>query len=121
MLSIDGTCVYEPSRIAYNDGVRTGFTIGDVIRQARKRRGWNQERLGAETLRFKILGNEKPVNKATISKIEGADPYTSEFGVVWRVLAALDISFTEIEERVGSPFLEQHAAPDKTSARRRRA
>jgi len=121
MLTVGGAEVYEPQNIAYNGAMRGAFTIGDVIRKARKDRKWDQERLGAEAVKFQITGREKKINKATISKIEGANPYTSEFGVVWRVLAALGLSFADIEQRIGSPFLEHREAPTKTSMGRRRA
>lgn len=101
--------------------VRSQFTIGDVIRKARKARGWDQQRLGEEAIRFQIFGNESKINKATISKLEGKNPYTSEFGVVWRVLATLGLTFGEVERTVGSPFLDQQSAPAKASASRSRA
>ena len=104
MLSLDGSVVYKADSRAYNLHMPGRFIIGDVIRKARKERGWGQERLGGEALKFQIFGNEQKVNKSTISKIEGANPYTSELGVIWRVLAALNLSFTEVERLTGRPF-----------------
>lgn len=122
MLSTAGSDVYEASSVAYNGQVRGTFTIGDMIRKARKERHWDQQRLGEEALRFQIVGNEKKINKATISKLEGSNPYTSEFGVVWRVLATLGLSFTDVERIVGPPFLVEHkAGPAKASSGRSRA
>lgn len=114
-----GSEVYVAEVLAYNLRVRDPWTIGDVIRKARKKRAWDQQRLGEEALRFKITGHEQKINKATISKLEGPNPYTSEFGVVWRVLATLELSFADIEGRIESPFI-QESAPAKTSTGRSR-
>lgn len=88
----------------YNDGVPDTFTIGDVIRKARELRHWNQTRLGVEAKKFALRLGDKPINKNTVSKVE-KDPYTSEFGTVWRLVAALGLTLTDIDRRIGSPFL----------------
>lgn len=120
MLSIDGSSVYAATVIAYNVRVRK-FTVGDVIRKARKDKKWDQERLGREALRFQISGDETKVNKATISKIEGKNPYTSEFGVIWRVLAALDLTFADVERLTGAPFIEAPGEGSVPTTKRRQA
>jgi len=78
-----------------------GFTIGDVIRKARRARRWNQARLGQEAATFPIPGQTKPIDKGTVSKVEG-DPYGSKFGTVWRLLAAVDLTLTDAEREIGA-------------------
>lgn len=113
MLTRADSGIYEADGIAYKVCMRGRFTIGDVVRKARKERGWDQTRLGAEAAKFQIVGDEGRVNKATISKIESGNPYTSELGVIWRVLAALDLSFAEVERASGSPFKDRPASEKK--------
>lgn len=91
----------------YNEPV-TRLSVGDVIRKARDDRGWSQTRLGQEAERFQ-LQRASPINPNTISKIE-RDPYTSEFGTVWRLLAALGLTLADAERQIGSPFLKQETA-----------
>jgi len=81
------------------------FTLGDVIRKARQKRRWSQTKLGEQAAKFLIHEDDGQINKSTVSKIEN-DPYTSELGTVWRLLAALDLDFTDVEKRVGRPFLD---------------
>lgn len=76
------------------------FTLGDVIRKQRTRRKWNQERLGIEAVKCPLGDDRKAINKSTVSKIEN-DPYGSKFGTVWRLLAALDLTLSEAERRIG--------------------
>lgn len=80
------------------------FTIGDVIRKARKGRKWNQQRLGKEAGKYLLHPGQKKIDKTTVSKVE-TDPYTSEFGTVWRLAAAVGLTLAAIERRVESPFL----------------
>jgi len=82
-----------------------GFTLGDVIRKARIARRWNQTRLGAEAAKFQLRARDVAINKSTVSKVE-KDPYTSEFGTVWRLLTALNLKFSDVEKRVGHPFTD---------------
>lgn len=77
-----------------------GFTVGDVIRKARDERRWNQQRLGAETARFPLGDQRKPIDKGTVSKVE-RDPYGSKFGTVWRLLAALNLTLADAERAIG--------------------
>lgn len=114
MLTNVGSGVYGAHYVAYNVRVPERFTIGDVIRKERKKRGWDQQRLGEEAAHFKIVGKETKINKATISKLEGPNPYTSELGVVWRVLATLGISFADVERLTDSPFLAQPQPKHRT-------
>lgn len=107
MVTLGSSGIYGAGAIAYNQRMRGGFTIGDVIRKARNQRGWDQTRLGNEAAKFQITGEEGRINKATISKIESANPYTSELGIVWRVLAALDLSFADVERMTGRPFKDR--------------
>jgi transcriptional regulator with XRE-family HTH domain len=82
------------------------FHVGDVIERARDQRHWNQEQLGKEAARFPLKGNAGPINKSTVSKIEN-DPFSSELGTIWRLLAALDLTFSDVERAVGAPFEEE--------------
>lgn len=86
------------------------FTLGDVIRKARMGRRWNQTRLGAEAAKYQLRGRDVAINKSTVSKVE-KDPYTSEFGTVWRLLAALHLKFSDVEKRVGHPFIDANRQP----------
>jgi transcriptional regulator with XRE-family HTH domain len=104
MLTVDSTSSYEASEGRYNWNVHE-FTIGDVIRKARTARRWSQTKLGKEAARFQFGAETTPINKSTVSKVE-KDPYSSEFGTVWRLLTALNLKFAEVERRVGHPFVE---------------
>lgn len=110
MLTLDDTIKSSPTETGYNQMV-PGWTIGDVIRKERDARGWSQTRLGEEAEQI-VLGGSPPtrINKSTVSKVEN-DPYTSELGTVWRLLAALDLTFTDVERRIGSPpYVKRPAA-----------
>jgi len=97
--------------------VAGAFTLGDVIRKARIDRRWNQARLGVEAAKFKLREDDVAINKSTVSKVEKA-PYTSEFGTIWRLLAALNLKFADVENRVGHPFIERHAGEGTPTKRR---
>jgi transcriptional regulator with XRE-family HTH domain len=101
-----GTSGYRPSNAVYNERVADRFGFGDVIRKAREKRGWNQDRLGREAKKFALRTNEKKINKSTVSAVE-TNPFTSKFGTVCRLVAALGLTLAEIEEEVGAPFLPQ--------------
>lgn len=97
------------------------FTVGDVIRKARHERRWNQQRLGTEAAKFALPGQHGPVDKGTVSKIE-RDPYGSKFGTVWRLLAALALSLTDVEREIGTlRQLEDHVKPADHRVRRERS
>jgi hypothetical protein len=113
MLTITSTSSYGPAAALYNWRVASDFTIGDVIRKSRKARRWSQTKLGIEAAHFQIGTGDAPINKSTVSKVEH-EPYTSELGTVWRLLTALNLTFAEVERRVGTPFVERR----KVSARR---
>lgn len=74
-----------------------------MIRKARKLRHWNQERLGLEAKKFTFDGAAPAIDKSTVSKIEN-DPFSSEFGTVWRLVAALGLTLADVERRIASPF-----------------
>lgn len=101
MVSPDVSGSYTTAQPVYNSFVGE-FTVGDVIRKARDRKRWSQTRLGAEAAHFQFGTDTAPINKSTVSKVE-RDPYSSEFGTVWRLLAALDLTFAEVEKRIGAP------------------
>lgn len=61
---------------------RTPRQIGNLVRRARKRRGWNQTRLG------EMAG----LRQETISLIENGNPAT-KLDTILAVLAALDLEF----------------------------
>ena len=103
MISIDSTGSYEPSKALYNRKVKADFTIGDVVRKSRAERRWSQTRLGKETANYPIGDRTDPINKSTVSKME-REPYTSELGTVWRILAALGLTFGDVERLIGAPF-----------------
>jgi transcriptional regulator with XRE-family HTH domain len=105
MVRPDATSSYAASEDQYNWLVHA-FTIGDVIRKARIARRWSQTKLGQEATYFQFGSSTKPINKSTVSKVE-REPYTSELGTVWRLLAALRLSFAEVDKRVGVPFTER--------------
>lgn len=95
----------------YKCAVAPKFHIGDVIRRAREQKKWNQERLGEEAARYQLDPKETKINKSTVSKVE-TDPYSSELGTIWRLMSALNLSFTEVEESVGNPLIQAREAPD---------
>jgi len=109
MITPDSTSGYEPTEDRYNWNV-SDFTIGDVIRKSRMARRWSQTKLGEEAARFQIGTGGTAVNKSTVSKVERA-PYTSELGTVWRLLAALNLTFADVEKRIGAPFTIEKRAP----------
>ena len=122
MLSIDDTRGYELAPLRYKGTAVTGhqeFSIGDVIRKAREARRWNQTRLGQEAARFLIRESDAAIDKSTVSKVE-RDPYTSELGTVWRLLAAVGLTFADVESRVSSPVkaLPDEPRPGRQTARR---
>jgi transcriptional regulator with XRE-family HTH domain len=106
MLPITCTSGYGAGPGLYNWRVPSDFTIGDVIRKARLARRWSQTRLGIEAAHFQLGHGDTPINKSTVSKVEH-EPYTSELGTVWRLLTALNLTFAEVEKRVGTPFVER--------------
>jgi hypothetical protein len=120
LLTISGGSGYDTQKDAYKNGVPQTFGVGDVIRKARKLRKWNQHRLGVEAKKFTITGNQPKINKTTVSKVE-REPFSSEFGTVWRLIAAVGLTLADVEERVGSPFLEEWIAGAGPRAHRRRA
>lgn len=105
MVRPDATSSYTASEGQYNWPV-SAFTIGDVIRKARIARRWSQTKLGQEATYFQFGTSTTPINKSTVSKVE-REPYTSELGTVWRLLAALNLTFAEVHTRVGPPFAER--------------
>ena len=92
--------------VAYGRGLRRyteavdSWTVGDVIRKARIDRRWNQQRLGEEAAKFPLGDQVKAIDKGTVSKVE-RDPYGSKFGTVWRLLAALELSLGDAEQKIG--------------------
>lgn len=64
------------------DLARTPKQIGNLIRRARKRRGWNQTQ----------LGDAASLRQETISLIETGNPAT-RLETILAVLAALDLEF----------------------------
>lgn len=98
--------VYRRDAESYKHAVAR-FGLGDVIKKARQARGWTQEELGKKAEEF-ILSGRRPVriNKNTVSKIE-TNPYSSEFGTVWRLVAALDLTFGEIEREIEPPWVKE--------------
>lgn len=104
MLTGADTILYEATPPPYNCRVVERFTIGDVIRKARQAKRWSQTKLGVEAARFQLSeGTQQKINKSTVSKVE-KDPYTSELGTVWRLLATLNLTFSDVESRLGIPF-----------------
>lgn len=74
------------SRIDHNsrmmDLARNPKQIGNLIRRARKQRGWSQTR----------LGEKAGLRQETISLIESGNPAT-KLDTIFAVLAALDLEF----------------------------
>lgn len=108
MITTGSTSGYEAPTDLYNRCVRADFTIGDVVRKSRTERRWSQTKLGTEAARFPIGDRAAAINKSTVSKIE-REPYTSELGNVWRLLAALNLTFADVERLIGAPFTEKKA------------
>jgi len=81
------------------------FSVGDVIRKARKAKHWNQARLGKEAARFVLHHDQGPINVSTVVDVE-ADPYVRKVGTVWRLLAALGLTWADVEREIPSPFTE---------------
>lgn len=117
MPTTGGSTIYAPRVGLYNPTVAHDFTFGDVIRKARKAKRWSQSRLGEEAKRFPLRADDVKINKSTVSKVE-TDPYTSEFGTVWRLLAALGLTFADAERRIESPF-DVPQEPTTTGKKRR--
>jgi transcriptional regulator with XRE-family HTH domain len=113
MITLSLTSGYAPTIDPHTRNVASDFTIGDVIRKSRIARRWSQTKLGREAASFQIGPGTTAINKSTVSKVE-REPYTSELGTVWRLLAALGMTFAEAEKRVGTPFVER----PKAAARR---
>lgn len=114
--------LYGAAPEAYNVCVPGGdsqFHLGDVIRKARQARRWNQAALGERAALFPISTDDTKIDKSTVSKIEN-NPYTSEFGTVWRLIAALGLTFADVEHRIGAPFKPVNA-PSKQQRRESRA
>jgi transcriptional regulator with XRE-family HTH domain len=118
MITLDSTSSYTATEDRYNWHV-SEFTVGDVIRKSRIARRWSQTKLGEEAAYFQIGAGATPINKSTVSKVEHA-PYTSELGTVWRLLAALNLTFTEVEKRIGAPFVERRRTAARPAARDQR-
>lgn len=79
--------------------------VGDIIRKARRAKGWSHERLGEEAKKFTFPGSDEVerINKSTVSLVE-RDPYSRKVSTLWRLLAALGLSFADIEQRIGTPI-----------------
>jgi len=114
------TSLYGLQPALYKGCVAQGFTIGDVIRKARSERRWSQTRLGKEAERLQIRAGTPPIDKSTVSKVE-REPYTSELGTIWRLLAALDLTFANVEDMVDVPFLKTEQRADGSSRPSKRA
>ena len=71
---------------------RTPRQIGNLVRRARKRRGWNQTQLGEKT----------GLRQETISLIETGNPAT-RLETILAVLAALDLEFQLAVRSKGQP------------------
>lgn len=65
------------------DLARNPKQIGNLVRRARKRRGWSQTE----------LGNKAGLRQETVSLIESGNPST-KLETILAVLAALDLEFT---------------------------
>ncbi len=104
MITLGSTSGYEAPEGLYNCRVKD-FTIGDVIRKSRNDRHWSQTKLGEKAALFQIGTDPKPINKSTVSKVE-REPYTSELLTVWRLLAALNLTFADVEKQIGMPFVK---------------
>lgn len=74
------------------DLARTPKQIGNLIRRARKRRGWSQTHLGDKT----------GLRQETISLIERGNPAT-KLETILAVLAALDLEFRIAPRSKGAP------------------
>lgn len=72
---------------------RTPRQIGNVVRRARKRRGWSQTQLGERT----------GLRQETISLIETGNPAT-RLETILAVLAALDLEFRLADRSKGQAF-----------------
>jgi transcriptional regulator with XRE-family HTH domain len=96
--------VYGPAPGAYNQSVTGKLHIGHVIRAARLSKKWNQTRLGEEAAKFITKPGQSAIDKSTVSKVE-TDPLSSELATVWRLIAALELTFADLEEEVGSPVV----------------
>lgn len=103
---------------AYNPSVPHEFTIGDMIRKARRSRRWSQTKLGNEAARFTIDRAQPRINKSTVSKVENA-PYSSELGTVWRLMAALGLTFCDVEGQIESPVVERGSPREALTPARR--
>lgn len=93
------TTIYGREESAYNRTVDATFTIGDAIRKARKKLGWNQERLGEEAARFRLGRSSGPLAINTVSKVEN-DPYSSEFATVVRLAFAVKLTLADVSRLV---------------------
>jgi hypothetical protein len=104
----------------YNSFVPTKFTVGDVIRKARTRARLSQTDLGERAANFIIDGkNAGRINKSTVSKVE-KDPYSSEFGTVWRLIATLGLTLADVESDAAPPFVEKSQGEGHAPVRKRR-
>ena len=116
MITPADVCSYDADGRVYNRHVKGSFTIGDVIRKARTERRWNQERLGKEAELYKLTEHHGPINKSTVSKVE-RNPFTSELGTVWRLLAALGIALEDVTRHAPPPFIVSSKEPPRRVTR----
>lgn len=105
----------EAHNATMNARMALDFNVGDLIRKLRTGKKWNQTRLGQEAERFKIRGDEPRINKNTVSAVERS-PYTSDFGTICRLLAALGMTLCEAERRTGPSVQEDGGGSKKRVA-----
>lgn len=99
MESRQGACIYREAGGRYNWRVSYELTIGDVLRKARQKKRWSQTALGKKAIEFPLPGRVVPIGKNTVSKAEN-EPWSSELGTIWRLLAAVGLTFTDVEKVV---------------------
>lgn len=99
---------------AYNYAQMRRWGMGRLIQEARRERGWNQATLGMEAGKVVVRKDRKPINANTVGDVE-RDPCGSKMETVVRILAALGLSFTELERQAGHSFVP-HATIDSPAA-----
>lgn len=112
MITVGSTVSCGCSLVVYKCAVAPKVHLGHLIRLSREERGWSQEKLGTVAGGFKLTAKDKPINKSTISSLE-SDPFSSGVDTLWRVMAALGLSFADLEPKLDSPFIGKPRAPSE--------
>lgn len=63
----------------------------------------SQTQLGKAAVAFTLDGFTGPINKNTVSNVE-TWPFTCEFATIWRLLATLGLSLSDVQKHIKTPL-----------------